>query len=58
MTTLSQNVPVLARTAVRLVLELLETQEQAVCTRKLVAPTLIERSTCRALTPEEMSPAS
>lgn len=58
LTTLSQNVPVLARTAVRLVLELLETQEQAVCTRKLVAPTLIERSTCRTLTPEEMSPAS
>lgn len=58
LTTLSQNVPVLARTAVRLVLELLETQEQGVCTRKLVIPTLIERATCRALTPEELTSAS
>ncbi|QUO36863.1 LacI family DNA-binding transcriptional regulator [Dysosmobacter sp. Marseille-Q4140] len=52
LTTLSQNVPLLARTAVRLTLELIESQEQEVYTRKLVTPTLIERATCRPLTPD------
>ena len=50
LTTLSQNVPTLARTAVRLILDLVESQEKGISTRKLVAPTLIERATCRSLT--------
>ena len=58
LTTLSQNVPALARAAVQLILELIECQEEGVSTRKLVTPTLIERATCRALTPEETASAS
>lgn len=49
LTTLSQNVPILARSAVRLILDLVESQEQGITTRKLVTPTLIQRATCRPL---------
>lgn len=52
LTTLSQNVPTLAKTAVQLMLELVESQEQGVYTRKLVTPMLIERASCRPLFPE------
>lgn len=49
LTTLSQNTPRLAETAVRLLLELIENSGHGDYTRKLITPTIIERSTCRAL---------
>lgn len=53
LTTISQNAPLLARSAVRLLTELIGSGEDAGYTRKLVTPTIIQRATCRALTPEE-----
>lgn len=49
LTTLSQNTPRLARSAVRLLLELIENGGDGDYTRKLITPTIIERATCRAL---------
>lgn len=49
LTTLSQNTPRLARAAVRLLLELIDGGDQGEYTRKLITPTLIERSTCRQM---------
>lgn len=48
LTTLSQNTPRLAETAVRLLLELIEDGGQGDYTRKLITPTVIQRATCRA----------
>ena len=49
LTTLSQNTPRLAETAVRLLLELVENGGQGDYTRKLITPAVIQRATCRAL---------
>ena len=57
LTTVSQNTPLLARSAVRLLMELIESGEDAVYTRKLVTPSIIQRATCRPLSPEEAPPA-
>lgn len=47
LTTLSQNTPRLAKTAVRFLLELIENGGQGDYTRKLITPALIQRATCR-----------
>lgn len=49
LTTLSQNTPRLARAAVRLLLELINSGDQGEYTRTLITPTLIQRATCREL---------
>lgn len=49
LTTLSQNTPRLARAAVRLLLELIDSGDQGEYTRKLITPLLIRRTTCRAV---------
>ncbi|MCI8801793.1 MAG: LacI family transcriptional regulator [Oscillibacter sp.] len=53
LTTVSQNTPLLARSAVRLLMELIESGEDAVYTRKLVTPSIIRRATCRPLSPDK-----
>lgn len=49
LTTVAQNSPALARAAVRLLLELIESDARDEYTVKLITPTLIQRSTCRSL---------
>ena len=49
LTTLSQNTPRLAQSAVRLLLETIDSGDQGEYTRKLITPTVIQRSTCRHL---------
>lgn len=49
LTTFSQDVNAMARESVRLLLELIEGEEQAVYTRKLLLPGLVERKSCRSL---------
>lgn len=49
LTTIAQPTQALARSATRLLLELIESGERQEFTRKLLTPTLVERSTCRPL---------
>ena len=46
LSTLSQNTPLLARAAVRLLLELIDSDSRDEYTGKLITPTLVERATC------------
>ena len=46
LSTLSQNTPLLARAAVRLLLELIDSDSRDEYTCKLITPTLVERATC------------
>lgn len=55
LTTLSQNTPRLAKAAVRLMLDLIEEGDQGTYTRTLITPTVIRRTTCRALDPSEQA---
>lgn len=50
LTTLSQRTEALARTSVRLLLELIETGDSTEFTQRLLTPALIERTTCRSIT--------
>lgn len=47
LTTFSQSTDALAKAAVRLLLELIESGDRLEYTRKLVLPTLVERNTCQ-----------
>lgn len=49
LTTLSQNTPELAQSALHLLLSLIENGDGGGYTRRLITPSIIERSTCRAL---------
>ena len=49
LTTIAQPAEALARSGVRLIVDLIEGGEQGEYTRKLLTPTLVERSTCRPL---------
>lgn len=49
LTTLSQNTPRLAQSAVRLLLEIIDSGDGEEYTRKLITPTVIQRSTCRRI---------
>ena len=46
LSSLSQNTPLLARAAVRLLLELIDSDSRDEYTGKLITPTLVERATC------------
>lgn len=49
LSTLSQNTPQLAQSALRLMLELIEDGDGSGYTRCLITPTIVERATCRVL---------
>ena len=49
LTTFDQSTEALAKSAVQLLLELIENGDHLACTRKLLLPTLVERKTCRTI---------